>query len=261
MKPDSRRGRCVEHPRVPAHVQHPSFKQADAAVRYDPEAPLPAESPELKHMSDEVTRELARRMHYAAYRAGRATTAAEQARWLGHYYALRDRIVLGNRKLVFRAVRQRSSFPAFSDDLAGDCQVVLLRAVALYNPWLGIRFSTYAFTCILRALGRLCQRLAGDRLAHCVPLEVVQETSDKALNTESENGHTSQLAQYLRPEHPLLSSREKSILSMRFGLGPSRKPATLERVGRNLGLSKERVRQVQASALRKLRMALTGCDA
>ena len=60
----------------------------------------------------------------------------------------------------------------------------------------------------------------------------------------------------LRPDNDLLSLREKQVLVRRFSLDEKAPAGTLEQVGRELGLSKERVRQVQASALGKLRAAL-----
>jgi DNA-directed RNA polymerase sigma subunit (sigma70/sigma32) len=62
--------------------------------------------------------------------------------------------------------------------------------------------------------------------------------------------------EFLQEGHRLLSSREKRVLVRRFCLDERAKGGTLEQVGRELGLSKERVRQVQASALSKLRKAL-----
>ena len=62
--------------------------------------------------------------------------------------------------------------------------------------------------------------------------------------------------EFLKDNHQLLSSREKIVLMRRFSLDDQAKAGTLEQVGRELGLSKERVRQVQASALSKLRKAL-----
>jgi RNA polymerase sigma factor (sigma-70 family) len=212
-------------------------------------------------MADEVTRELARRMHYAAFRAKIAKNAKDGEAWLARYFALRDQIILGNRKLVFRAVQQRVGYSSCTEDLASECQIVLMKAVALYNPWLGIRFSTYAFTCMLRALGRMCQRLASDRLSRSVSLDAIGESEPRSARMPSDTlGDGQQLSTFLRPEHPLLTSREKSILALRFCSENSRRSPTLESVGKNLGLSKERVRQVQAGALRKLRMALTGTE-
>jgi DNA-binding CsgD family transcriptional regulator len=49
-----------------------------------------------------------------------------------------------------------------------------------------------------------------------------------------------------------LSPREREVLTMRFGLEDGR-GRTLEDVGNQLGVSRERVRQIEAKALRKLR--------
>jgi len=52
-----------------------------------------------------------------------------------------------------------------------------------------------------------------------------------------------------------LASRERQVLSLRFGLGDA-PPRTLRETGRCLGLSRERVRQVELRALLKLRRQL-----
>ncbi|TAK20204.1 MAG: sigma-70 family RNA polymerase sigma factor [Chloroflexota bacterium] len=50
----------------------------------------------------------------------------------------------------------------------------------------------------------------------------------------------------------LLSDRESMVISMRFGLEDGRS-RTLEEVGKHFGVTRERVRQIEAKALRKLR--------
>ncbi len=54
-----------------------------------------------------------------------------------------------------------------------------------------------------------------------------------------------------------LTPREERILRMRFGIGSSTEH-TLEEVGKTFGVTRERIRQIEAKALRKLRMSVRG---
>ena len=241
---------------VPYFVTHDSFQLPEAEAIYGPARGDDGEFA-ATHMPDDVTRDLARRMHYAAWRLSRTADFHRRACWKREYYAFRDRVVLGNRKLIYRAVRRWTPAAAWADDMTGDCQVVLIQAVAAYNPWLGVRFSTYAFICLMRALSRLSQRHTADRLSKSASLESLPDGEPRDRSSAEPSAVGAQgIEEYLREGHGLLSAREKQVLLRRFSLDEQAKAGTLEQVGRELGLSKERVRQVQASALGKLRQAL-----
>jgi len=71
--------------------------------------------------------------------------------------------------------------------------------------------------------------LQSDQLA----LDDLKEETHKALST--------------------LSEREEIVLKMRFGIGDGQKEHTLEEIGRMMHITKERIRQIEARAIRKLR--------
>jgi RNA polymerase primary sigma factor len=52
-----------------------------------------------------------------------------------------------------------------------------------------------------------------------------------------------------------LDVRESAVLKMRFGVG-NEEPRTLKDIGEHLGLTRERVRQIECEALNKLRESL-----
>ena len=85
---------------------------------------------------------------------------------------------------------------------------------------------------------------------------VVQDLPDKALLERGVLGEFD-AEEILRAMNAVLSDREKLILRLRYGLGES-EPMTLERIGGRVGLTRERVRQIQAHALRRLFIYLTG---
>jgi len=249
---------------LPGYSHHPSFSTSIARRDYDPAALLSARANfDESYMPDDVTRDHARRMHYAAYRMRTARTSADVERWRGYYIELRDRIVLGNRKLIYRAVRRLMAYQSRADDLVGDCHIVMIHAVVAYNPWMGIRFSTYAYTCLIRALGRISQKHSKDWLARTVPLELLPDPDCARLRDTVEPTSKLQIPieEFFRDEHPLLTDREKAILTHRFNLHHATAQPTLENVGATLGLSKERVRQLQATALDKLRKAMVEPEA
>lgn len=241
----------------PFFVHHPSFEELDAEAVY---GGMPAdldESSDQRFLPDAQTRDYSRRMHYAAYRLSLAESPEESLSWKCRYLAWRDRIVLGNLKLVYRAVHRWGASARLLDDWIAECQVVLIQAVAGFNPWVGIRFSTYAYTCLVRALSKQTTRQAADHLARALSLEALAQGE----RLELAGGSTvpvpvHRLDEYFQENHPLLSEREKLVLERRFRPGDPDGEKTLEEVGHELGVSRETVRRLQVSGLDKLRKDL-----
>ena len=82
--------------------------------------------------------------------------------------------------------------------------------------------------------------ILGDFIADTTQLSPIEATSRELLKENIEEVLSS------------LSDREAKVLKMRFGL-MNEKPMTLEEVGREFGVTRERIRQIEAKALRKLR--------
>ncbi len=116
-----------------------------------------------------------------------------------------------------------------------------------------------------RSLGIDAQRVKETRLAARLPSSIDQPIGDDEdtsvgdfVMDQSDRGpeeltHERLLKQEaLRTLTESLSEREKLVLQMRFGLGNGH-VYPLEKIGERMGLTRERVRQIEAQALRKLR--------
>ena len=75
---------------------------------------------------------------------------------------------------------------------------------------------------------------------------------DKAAESPNDNLITQDLTTQVERALSTLSAKEKEILRLRFGIGEAGEH-TLEEVGRRFSVTRERIRQIEAKALRKLR--------
>ncbi|MBI2068428.1 MAG: RNA polymerase sigma factor RpoD [Deltaproteobacteria bacterium] len=75
---------------------------------------------------------------------------------------------------------------------------------------------------------------------------------DKSIPTPSDAVTGLNLAEQTQRVLATLTPREEKVLRMRFGIG-EKSDHTLEEVGRNFSVTRERIRQIEAKALRKLR--------
>lgn len=75
---------------------------------------------------------------------------------------------------------------------------------------------------------------------------------DKSTHSPSENVISGSLGEQTQKALATLTPREEKVLRMRFGIG-EKSDHTLEEVGQNFEVTRERIRQIEAKALRKLR--------
>lgn len=237
-----------------------------------------------------------------------------------HWHRIRDdatrarnRLIESNLRLVVSVARryQNRGLPLL--DLVQEGNLGLMRAVELFNPRLGYRFSTYATWWIRQAVerglanrGRMVRlpvpvqaavdKIAGARsrlslqlgrdptpeeLAAAVGMTVsrlqeVEQAARGIASLELEVGDAEDgsllrdFVEDLGTPAPLdvvteeefkrdvrqglagLTERERRVIELRFGLDDDIQ-RSLEDIGRQLGITRERVRQLEAQALRKLR--------
>jgi len=222
----------------------------------------------------------------------------------------KDRFVLANMGLVFK-VAQRFRHASLSlHDLVQDGAIGLMRAVDMFDPDKGFRFSTYAVWWIRHAMGRALAdrsrtirvpvhlvtlqsklRKERPRLAESLGREPSQRELAAACNVSEERVSLAEQAfstsvvsldqprqegqdpleladaddprealEFHLSAHSLetvfggLDNMEADIVRKRFGF--ERTPMTLQEIGREYALSRERIRQIELRALEKMRASL-----
>jgi RNA polymerase sigma factor (sigma-70 family) len=202
--------------------------------------------------------ELFTAMHTCAYRAGRRgrrkpVPTEERVSWARRWKVIRDHVVERNLGLAFSMIgRFRAGHPDW-EELRGEALHALVRAVEGFNPWRGFKFSTYACNAIYRALLQESRKASRRRLQFRIGTDERSEQPER-VDTWSEL-YVDRLHQALDRNLGDLTTRESVILEGRFPMNGD-KGLTLGEVGVKLGLSKERVRQIQNRALGKLRDVL-----
>ena len=82
--------------------------------------------------------------------------------------------------------------------------------------------------------------------------EVLRFIEDKKALSPDDAAVHSNLSEKTREVLSTLTPREEKVLRMRFGIG-EKSDHTLEEVGRDFAVTRERIRQIEAKALHKLR--------
>ena len=192
-----------------------------------------------------------------------SAVARDMVHWQHRAAMHRDQIAQLNLALVLAmAKRTRMSEVEFAD-LVSEGNMALLRAVDKFDVARGFKFSTYACRAILKAFSRLAVKLSRYRQFFPTDFDPKLEKSDYA--DRKHIGHEADCAdevrQIMTQNRALLTDIEQNVIEHRFALvldDPKAEvaPKTLEQVGKLIGVTKERVRQIQNKALKKIRHSL-----
>ncbi len=166
----------------------------------------------------------------------------------------RDRMIKSNMRLVISIVKKFVNKQNRFDDLLSDGIVALLRAVDKFDVGLGFRFSTYATQVVRRNTYRRVMEKQSERQRITLSIhDTGVDISDEHRSPSMSESRWHELRSRLSTMLDRLDRREKLIVRARFSLGGHRRVQTLQRLADKLGVSKERVRQLEKRALDKLR--------
>jgi len=170
--------------------------------------------------------------------------------------AVKNEIIRRNLRLVVSIAKRHVGQCDNFFELVSDGNMSLIRAVEKFDFARGNKFSTYATWAIMKNFART---IPGE-LKHRDRFRTSQYEAFNATEDGRSDQYEQESAQQQREAHVgkilrHLDEREQKIIIRRFGLERGTEPQTLKEVGEQMGVTKERVRQIEARALTKLRQA------
>lgn len=264
------------------YVHHPSFTLPATAralwgedreqINVPPYSLLTEVEPEgaakvrpRRSLSREQERTLFLRYNYAKYRLkallDKRSTAKRRERaalWAGRARDVREKLIHANLPLVpAMAKRKRVDNVDFADKVS-EGYLAVLRSVEYFDVSRGFKFSTYACRAILASLYRLGSKAQSYRKHVPVNFEPAfeQDDYDERRHEAQRCDAIESMREVLQANGAELSEVEARVIRQRFPLAPRSKRRPLWTLGRELGLSTERVRQIEKASLAKLGDAL-----
>ncbi|MCB9850060.1 MAG: sigma-70 family RNA polymerase sigma factor [Phycisphaerales bacterium] len=174
----------------------------------------------------------------------------------------RARIVELNMPLVLAMAKRTRLAGIDYNEMISEGNMALLRSVNKFDCARGFKFSTYACRAILKSFSRVAMRTSRYRGTFPVEYDPSIERSDhlERKRVDVEADCVDDLKMILSNNAAELTAVEETVIRERFALDTAKAdvpvPKTLEQVGQLIGVTKERVRQIQNKALKKIRSAL-----
>jgi len=222
---------------------------------------------EIPLLTREQEMHLFRKMNYLKYKAGtligQLDPARPKARLMDRIERLYDEavatkneIIRSNLRLVVSIAKRHVSPTESFFDLVSDGNISLMRAAEKFDFARGNKFSTYASWAIMKNFARTIpdehRRRDRFRTSHAEMFVTTEDMrSDQKEQEVTQAQYEFQVGRLLK----YLEEREQNIIIRRFGLNRGQNPLTLKEVGAVMGVTKERIRQIEARAMNKLRRA------
>ncbi|MCA9251154.1 MAG: sigma-70 family RNA polymerase sigma factor [Phycisphaerales bacterium] len=175
---------------------------------------------------------------------------------------VREQVVELNMPLVLAMAKRTRLSNIDFNEMISEGNMALLRSVDKFDCGRGFKFSTYACRAILKSFSRVAMKASRYRGTFPVEYDPSIEKSDhvETQRAQVESDCIVELKDIIEANAASLSDVEKTVILERFALAPKASevptPKTLEQVGTIIGVTKERVRQIQNKALKKIRHAL-----
>jgi RNA polymerase sigma factor (sigma-70 family) len=161
----------------------------------------------------------------------------------------KNEIVRANLRLVVSIARRHLRPGLALMELISDGNLTLLRAVESFDTHRGNRFSTYATLALMKGFARSVPQMLANRGAGASADQRLLDVPDRHTPIATSRFIDREAVQDMLQR---LDDRERRVLRAYYGLD-EKGPATYEQVGQRLGISKQRVRQIEQTALAKLR--------